>query len=311
MVKPKKLKPGSKIGIVSPSYWLDKDDLERSAKYFSDAGYRLKLGRSNHIQYGPFAGTAQERADDINEMFSNPEIDAIFCARGGYGANKVIPLINYENIRSNPKIFLGYSDITAYLTSISQKTELVTFHGPMLSSFRKEFVQYNYDSMVNMLESSSKVTISAPEDFSPRILRPGICKGKIWGGNLTLITNRLGSSDALKTDDVILFLEDVDEYLYSFERMLVHLHNAGVFKKINGLIIGELHEFKDQDIPFGKSTDEIIMDVCGHLDIPIITNFPCGHGKYQCTIPISVQVELHALKNKPYITTLESAVSDI
>ena len=93
--------------------------------------------------------------------------------------------------------------------------------------------------------------------------------------------------------------------------MLVHLHNAGVFKKIKGLIVGELHEFKDQDIPFGKSTDEIIMDVCGHLDIPIITNFPCGHGKYQCTIPISVHIELNALKNKPYINTLESAVSDI
>ena len=89
-----------------------------------------------------------------------------------------------------------------------------------------------------------------------------------------------------------------------------HLHNAGVFKKINGLIVGELHEFKDQDIPFGKSTDEIIMDVCGHLDIPIITNFPCGHGKYQCTIPISVHVELNALKNNPHITTLENAVSD-
>ena len=226
MVKPKKLKPGSRIGIVSPSYWLDKDDLEKSATYFSEAGYRLKLGRSNYLQYGPFAGTAQERADDINEMFLNQEIDAIFCARGGYGANKVLPLIDYENIRSNPKIFLGYSDITAYLNSITQKTNLVTFHGPMLSSFRKEFVQYNYDSMVNMLGSSSKVAISCPEDISSRILRPGICKGEIWGGNLTLITNRLGSSDALKTDDVILFLEDVDEYLYSFERMFCLLYTS-------------------------------------------------------------------------------------
>ena len=310
MVKPKKLKPGSKIGIVSPSYWLDKDDLEKSAKYFCNAGYRLKLGRSNHLKHGPFAGTAQERADDINEMFSNPKIDAIFCARGGYGANKVLPLLDYENIRSNPKIFLGYSDITAYLTSITQKTDLVTFHGPMLSSFRKEFVQYNYNSMMNILESSSKATISCPKDIPSRILRPGICKGKIWGGNLTLIANRLGTIDSLKTTDVILFLEDVDEYLYAFERMLIHLRNAGIFKKIKGLIIGELHDFKDQDVRFGKSTDEIIMDVCGHLDIPIITNFPCGHGKYQCTIPLSIPVELDALKNKPYITTLESAVSD-
>ena len=141
-------------------------------------------------------------------------------------------------------------------------------------------------------------------------MRPGICKGKVWGGNLTLIANRLGTADYLETSGIVLFLEDVDEYLYSFERMLIHLHDAGVFRKIKGLIIGELHDFKDQDVPFGKSTDEIIMDVCGHLDIPIITNFPCGHGKYQCTIPISVQVELNALKNKPYITTLESAVLD-
>ena len=310
MVKPKKLNPKSRIGIVSPSYWLDKNDLKQSVKYFSNSGYKIEIGRSNYLKDGPFAGTAQERADDINEMFSDPDIDAIFCARGGYGANKVLPLIDYENIRSNPKIFLGYSDITAYLTSITQKTDLITFHGPMLSSFRKEFVQYNYESMMNMLESSSKVTISYPENASPRILRPGICKGKVWGGNLTLIANRLGTADYLKTSGIVLFLEDVDEYLYSFERMLIHLHDAGVFRKIKGLIIGELHDFKDQDVPFGKSTDEIIMDVCGHLDIPIITNFPCGHGKYQCTIPISVQVELNALKNKPYITTLESAVLD-
>ena len=310
MVKPKKLEPNSRIGIVSPSYWLDKDDLKRSVKYFSDAGYNIKIGRSNHLQYGPFAGSAQERADDINEMFLNPDIDAILCARGGYGANKVLPLIDYENIRSNPKIFLGYSDITAYLISITQKTDLVTFHGPMLSSFREKFIQYNYDSMMNVLGLASSVTISAPKNVSPRILCPGICKGEIWGGNLTLIANRLGSADSLKTNDVILFLEDVDEYLYSFERMLIHLNNAGIFEKIKGLIIGELHNFKDQDVPFGKSTDEIIMDVCGHLDIPIVTNFPCGHGKYQCTIPLSVQIELNALKNKPYITTLESAVLD-
>ena len=180
----------------------------------------------------------------------------------------------------------------------------------MLSSFREEFVQYNYDSMMNVLGLASSVTISAPKNVSPRILCPGICIGEIWGGNLTLIANRLGSADSLKTNDVVLFLEDVDEYLYSFERMLIHLHNAGIFEKIKGLIIGELHNFKDQDIPFGKSTDEIIMDVCGHLDIPIVTNFPCGHGKYQCTIPLSVQIELNALKNKPYITTLESAVLD-
>ncbi len=310
MVKPKKLKPQSKIGIVSPSYWLDKDDLQLSLKYFSDAGYKIEIGKSNYLKDGPFAGTAQQRADDINEMFFNPDIDAIFCARGGYGANKVLPLIDYKNIKSNPKIFLGYSDVTAYLTSITQKTDLVTFHGPMLSSFRKDFIQYNFDSLIKILRKCDKVHISTPHNSSPKILKPGFSKGKIWGGNLTLIINRLGSADSLKTNDIILFLEDVDEYLYSFERMLIQLLNAGIFEKIRGLIIGDLYNFKDQEVPFGKDTDAIILDICGHLDIPIITNFPCGHGKYQCTIPISIPVELDALGDKPHIATLESAVLD-
>ena len=310
MVKPKRLKSNSTIGIVSPSYWLDEIDLKNTIKYFTDLRYDIKVGPSNYLKEGPFAGTAQDRADDINSMFLNPDIDAIFCARGGYGANKVLPLIDYEIIKDNPKIFLGYSDITAYLTSITQKTNLVTFHGPMLSSFKKGFIQYNYDSMIEILDNSDSINIIAPKLISPKILKPGLCRGQIWGGNLTLIVNRLGSADSLKTNGVILFLEDVDEYLYSFERMLIHLHRAGIFEKIKGLVIGELHNFKDQKIPFGKNTDEIIMDICGHLDIPIITNFPCGHGKYQCTIPISIPVELNALKKRPYIKTLESAVLD-
>ena len=308
MIKPSMLKPGCRIGVVSPSYWLKKQDMEKTSKFFQDKGYTMVMGNNNSMKWGPFAGTPQERADDIHHMFSNPKIEAIICARGGYGANRVLPLLDYNLIRDNPKIFMGYSDITAYLTSITQKTGLVTFHGPMMVSYKKGFVNYNFQTMERILNGTPDFKIESPDSLPARILKPGIAMGPLWGGNMTLLINRLGTSDALGTDGVILFLEDLDEYLYSFERMLVQMRTAGMLDNIAGLIIGELHEFKDQDVAFERNTDEIVMDICGDLEIPIVSNFPCGHGTYQATLPISIPVELYA-KQQPYLTLLEPAVT--
>ena len=140
MIKPQALQKNSTIGILSPSYWLDREILTITSKYFTDLGYRLKFGKSNELKWGPFAGLPEQRADDIHEMFANSDIDAIFCARGGYGANRVLPLLDYNLIKENPKIFIGYSDITAMLISITQKTSLITFHGPMLTSYMDSWV---------------------------------------------------------------------------------------------------------------------------------------------------------------------------
>ena len=308
MIKPSMLKPGCRIGVVSPSYWLKKQYMEKTSKFFQDKGYTIVMGNSNSMKWGPFAGTPQERADDIHHMFSNPKIEAIICARGGYGANRVLPLLDYNLIRDNPKIFMGYSDITAYLTSITQKTGLVTFHGPMMVSYKKEFVNYNFQTMERILNGTPDFKIESPDSLPARILKPGIAMGPLWGGNMTLLINRLGTSNSIDTDGVILFLEDLDEYLYSFERMLVQMRTAGMLDNIAGLIIGELHEFKDQDVAFERNTDEIVMDICGDLEIPIVSNFPCGHGTYQATLPISIPVELYA-KQQPYLTLLEPAVT--
>ena len=308
MIKPKSLKNDSTIGIISPSYWLDQKILEKTAGYFTKQGYKIKFGKSTSIQSGPFAGTPQQRADDIHQMFSDPYIDAILCSRGGYGANKVLPLLDYKLIKQNPKIFIGFSDITAYLTSISQNTNLVTFHGPMLSSYKKSWNEYNFQSMKNILEGNINKPINLPINHKIKILKHGKATGPIWGGNMTLLINRLGTTDVLNTDGAILFLEDVDEYFYSFERMLIHMKNAGMFNKISGLVFGELKDLKEEDIPFGRSSDEIIMDICGRLDIPIVSNYPCGHGKYQATLPISIPAELNANDHKPYLKILESSV---
>ena len=310
MIKPKPIKVNSTIGVVSPSYWLDENVLKNTAKFFTDLGYNIKISKSSSLQWGPFAGTPEERADDLHRMFADPKIDAIMCARGGYGANRVLPMLDYDLIRKNPKIFIGYSDITAYLTSITQKTNLVTFHGPMLTTYKKSWINYNYNLMNMVLTGENNINIEPPESLKTRILKDGTTSGPLWGGNMSLLINRLGTSDALNTNGVILFLEDIDEYLYSFERMLVQMRTSGMFDQINGLIIGELEDIRDQEVRFGRGTDEIILDICGDLDIPIVSNFPCGHGKYQATLPISITTEINTTKKESPITITDSAVTE-
>ena len=310
MIKPKPIKVNSTIGVVSPSYWLDENVLKNTAKFFTDLGYNIKISKSSSLQWGPFAGTPEERADDLHRMFADPKIDAIMCARGGYGANRVLPMLDYDLIRKNPKIFIGYSDITAYLTSITQKTNLVTFHGPMLTTYKKSWINYNYNLMNMVLTGESNINIEPPESLKTRILKDGTTSGPLWGGNMSLLINRLGTSDTLNTNGVILFLEDIDEYLYSFERMLVQMRTSGMFDQINGLIIGELEDMRDQEVRFGRNTDEIILDICGDLDIPIISNFPCGHGKYQATLPISITTEINTTKKELPITITDSSVTE-
>jgi muramoyltetrapeptide carboxypeptidase len=308
MIKPSALKPNATIGIMSPSSWLNEPDLKTAVSVFENKGYKLVLGKSVFLKEFTYAGTPQERADDINNMFANPDIDAIICARGGYGANRVLPLLDYDLIQENPKIFMGYSDITAFLISITQKTGLVTFHGPMLTTFKKGMVDYNFDLLENILFGNESVALHPPSKLPMRILNSSKAEGPLWGGNMCLLINQLGTPDQLDTDGAILFIEDIDEYLYAFDRMLVHMKKAGMFENIKGLIIGELVDMKDDDDPFGKSTDEIVMDVCGDLDIPIISNFPCGHGIYQATLPISIPVQLDANSDSPSLTFLESPV---
>ncbi|NQT96106.1 MAG: LD-carboxypeptidase [Candidatus Marinimicrobia bacterium] len=308
MIKPLRLKPGGTIGIVNPSYWLKEEFLIKTVKIMEARGYKIQLGKSTKLKDNLFAGTPEERAEDLMNMFMNPEIDAIVCARGGYGANRVEPLLDYDIIKANPKIFMGYSDITAYSTSITQKTGLVTFQGPMLVTHKDEELEYNFINFEKGVVQAAPYLIEPPNDFPSRILKTGTAEGPLWGGNISLLVNRLATANQLDTDGAILFLEDIDEYLYSFDRTMYHLRQTGMFDKINGLIIGEMYEMKDTETPFGKTIDEIVMDVCGDLDIPIISNFACGHGRYQATMPISIPSRLQADSAIPTLEILESPV---
>ena len=307
--KPKRLQAGARIGIVNPAYWLEPDRMQRAVGVFEDLGYELLLGKSTGLKEDKCAGSAAERAADIMAMFKDPTIDAIICARGGYGGNRVLPLLDYDVIRANPKIFIGYSDITGFLTSFAQKSGLITFHGPMLTTYGKETIQYNLDTFQQVLSGQHDLRIDSTQKCTARSLKPGLASGPLWGGNLTLVIERLGTSDQIDTRGSILFIEEIDEKLYAFERMLLHLKNSGSLLHINGLLVGEMVEMGDTEVPFGKNTDEIILDVCSDLDIPIISNFPCGHGDYQATLPVSHHVEIHADEDNPHILIPESPVA--
>jgi muramoyltetrapeptide carboxypeptidase len=308
-IKPKRLRAGAKIGIVNPSYWLEPERMQRAVSVFEELGYEVTLGKSTALKENKCAGSPQQRADDIMAMFADVTIEAIICARGGYGSNRVLPLLDYDIIRKNPKIFIGYSDITGYLTSFAQKSGLITFHGPMLTTYSKQTVQYNLDTFHQVLSGRDDIQVGSTQACQARTLKPGIASGTMWGGNLTLVVERLGTKDQIDTRGSILFLEDIDEDLYAFDRMMLHLKNSGSLDQIRGLVIGEMLEMGDSKVPFGKSTDEIVLDVCSDLDIPVISNFPCGHGDYQATLPVSHEVEIHANGDNPRILIPESPVS--
>ena len=307
-IKPKRLAAGAKVGIVNPSYWLEPERMQRAVAVFEELGYEVALGKSTKLRDNQCAGSPAERAADIMAMFKDPTIDAIICARGGYGGNRVLPLLDYDIIRKNPKIFIGYSDITGYLSSFAQKSGLITFHGPMLTTYGTKTIQYNLDTFHQVLSGQDDVCIRSTQACRARTLRSGMAGGPLWGGNLTLVIERLGTKDQVDTSGSILFLEDIDEKLYAFDRMMLHLKSSGSLDQIKGLVIGEMLEMGDSKTPFGKTTDEIVLDVCGDLDIPIISNFPCGHGDYQATLPVSHNLEIHA-DDDPYILIPESPVS--
>jgi muramoyltetrapeptide carboxypeptidase len=307
--RPKRLTAGARIGVVNPAYWLEPERLQRGIGVFEDLGYEMVLGKSTGLRDHRCAGSPEERAADIMAMFTDPSIDAIICARGGYGGNRVLPLLDYDVIRDNPKIFLGYSDVTGFLASMAQQSGLVTFHGPMLTTFGEQTIQYNLDTLQQVLSGQNEVRIQSAEACRARILKPGIARGPAWGGNLVLVISRLGTNDQIDTCGAILFLEEIDEEMYAFDRMMLHLKNSGSLDHINGLVIGEMLEMGDSKVPFGKNIDEIVLGVCEDLDIPIISNFPCGHGDYQATLPVSHEIELNALEEDPFILIPESPVA--
>lgn len=309
-IKPSVLKKGDLIGLISPA--SSPDDLSRienSVKYFEKLGYSVIVGQNVGKYRGYLAGTDEERLNDLHSMFSNKKVKAIFCLRGGYGAFRLLDKINYRLIKSNPKIFVGYSEITALHNAIYTKTGLITFAGPMPAvDFVNEISPFTEEFFWNLVTSPKKMgKIKYPGEPLPQQLNKGIVLDQIFGGNLAVLTALIGTKYLPDLKNKILILEDINEAPYKVDRLLNQLRLSGVFSKIKGLILGRFVDCYEDDANKKTLTlGEVIDDYICPLKIPSIYIFPHGHIKDFVTIPIGLKIKLDS--GKKSVEFLEPAV---
>ncbi len=284
MIKPGALKPGDCIGVISPSSPVKLELFQSGIKYLENQGFRITIGKhSLEKSNGFLAGSEEQRLYDIHQMFRDPNINAIFCSRGGYGSLSLLDKIDYDLIRRNPKIFLGYSDITALHIAIGQNSELVTFHGPMVSDLTEKSPEYNKIMLRRtMMQSSSIDEIFHPEKET-KVIYPGRTMGRLTGGNLSLICSTLGTDFEINCKNKILIIEEVGEPSYKIHRMIIQLALAGKLSDAVGFIIGEFYNcIEEEQYPLDKMLEDLFLP----YKKPTIYGVKCGHGKYKATLPL-------------------------
>jgi muramoyltetrapeptide carboxypeptidase len=304
LLKPKPLRAGDTVALIAPSTYVSSPDAlqlaKRTVEYF---GLKWKLGRNLGKRTGYLGGTVDERVADLHAAFTDPEVRAVFCTRGGYGAAMLLDRIDFALIRSHTKIFTGFSDITALHLGLHQQSGMVTFHGPTVLA---DFSDYTLEHFRRALFDARPLgVLRNPAEERPirpkhplRTLQGGRGTGALMGGNLTLISTTMGTPWEIQTDGKLLFLEDVDEQPYSMDRMLTQLRLAGKFRHIRGLILGQCQdcaprEFKpafDNTFSLGEVYDNIL----GELKVPVLAGLTIGHTEDQLTLPLGVRATLDA-----------------
>jgi muramoyltetrapeptide carboxypeptidase len=306
LVKPPALRPGDTIGIVAPASNVKQTDLEAGCAALRNAGYKIFYLDSILERDLYFAGTAARRLRELEEMLEREEVRAIVCARGGYGANYLLRDLNWKKIANSPKIFVGYSDVTALLTQFVD-SGVVTFHGPMAAK------DWAHAGGVNLESWIAALTQTAPWDVRINngvvALAEGEAEGRLYGGCLSILVSSLGTAYEIKTDDTILFLEDIGAKPYQIDRMLMQLKLAGKLENVRGLIFGEMIDCiqaANQDY----TLQEVIMRIVGELNIPVAYGLKSGHvTSNNITLPLGVKAKLQVEKEQVGIKILESAVT--
>jgi len=312
--KPPRLRPGDTVGLVEPAYFTaDNFDLDQVQATIRAMGLVPRLAPHLLSRYGYLAGTDEQRAADVNAMFADPEVRAIHCVRGGWGSARLLPLLDWPMISRNPKILLGYSDITALLLSLYARTGLVTFHGPLGTS---QWNPFNVGFMKRVLQEGEAVTFENLKEIDEddltvtknrvQTLRPGTARGRLLGGNLTVLSSLVGTAYLPDWDGCVLFIEDVEEAPYRIDRMLTQLRLAGILQKARAVIWGNCTDCKPGE-GFGSLTvTEALKDHILPLGVPAWTGAMIGHIDKQFTLPVGVEVEVDATAGT--IRMLEPAV---
>lgn len=313
LLKPRALKPGDTVGLVAPaSYTFDLWRLDDAAARVRAIGLEPKFGKNVRGRRGFLAGTDEERVADLHDMFADRSVSAIFSLQGGYGTPRLLDRLDYDLIRRNPKILLGFSDITGLHLAISKKSGLVTFHGPnMLGSLPPRTLE-SLKKALFVAEPIGEVT--NPEEADPlnvefplRTVAPGVARGRMTGGNLTLITHTMGTPYEIETKDRILLLEDTGEAPYRIDRMLVQLRLAGKLQSAAGIVFGTCTDCAPSRSSFeiSLSLSDVLQELLGSLGKPVLAGILFGHTKEKAIIPIGVEAELDAGSKK--LTIVEAA----
>ena len=316
-VRPRRLQPGDTVGLVNPAGALwEPMNADIAAESLAVLGFKTKRGPNLLARRGYFAGTDEQRAADLNAMFADPEVRAIHCVRGGWGCARVLPLLDWPMIAKNPKILLGYSDITALLLSLHARTGLVTFHGPVASA---QWNPFNVGYLKRVLQEGEAVTFENLKEVDEddltvvenrvQTLTPGTARGRLLGGNLTVLTAIVGSGYLPEWDGCILFLEDVEEAPYRIDRMLTQLRLAGILQKARAVIWGHCTGCRPGE-GFGSLTvTEVLQDHLRPLKVPAWQGAMIGHIDRQFTLPVGAEVEVDATAGT--VRMLEPAVLPI
>ncbi len=304
IIKPPRLQIGDTVGLVAPAGIIESKDIEEAKRTLEVLGLKVKLGRHILERYGYLAGLDRDRASDINTMFADKSVKAIIPMRGGWGCNRILPLLNYTNIRAHPKIIIGYSDITSLLLAIDARSRIVTFHGPVATSTWNEFT-VGYLKRVLFGNEVIMQNLNT-EETQVEVITPGKARGKLVGGNLSVLCAMLGSPYLPAWNRRILFVEDIGEDVYRIDRMLIQLKNAGVLNQISGFIFGQCTNCKPGDEPT-FTLMQVLKDHIQPLRIPAWYGSMIGHIKDKFTMPLGVEVEIDATLGT--IKMLELAVS--
>jgi len=315
LLKPKALKPGDTVGLIAPaSYTFDLWKLDDAALRVEALGLKPKFGKHVRGRRGFLSGTEEERLEDLHAMFRDKGVTAVFCLQGGYGTPRLLDRLDYDLIRENPKILLGYSDITGLHLAITKKAGLVTFHGPNMIGTLPPWSLELLKKALFAPEPIGELTNPEEEDplnreFPLRTVSPGMARGRITGGNLTLISSTMGTPYEVETKGKILFLEDTGEAPYRIDRMLVQLRLAGKLQEAAGLVFGTCTDCAPSRSGFelSLSLSEVLDELLGGLGKPVLAGLLFGHTKEKATIPIGVEAELDASARR--LTVLEAATT--
>jgi len=310
-ILPRRLKKGDLIGLVTPGSPVTKEQLEGAVSKLESLGFRTTYNESVLSEYGYFAGKDQERADELMEMFTRKDIDGIWCVRGGYGSIRILDLLDYDLIRANPKVFIGYSDITAIINAIYEQSGLVTFHGPVgISSFNRFSIRSIEKVLMEPKDNykypyrREKDTKDNPE-FDRYTITGGVTEGILVGGNISVLDSMIGSKFEVDFKDKIVFLEDIEEKTYRIDKMVYHLLSGSNLREAKGIVMGAMGDCNINDEP-RLSLKTALEDLLKPLGIPVAYGISFGHISRMIAIPAGIRARFDADKCK--LELLEAAV---